>query len=144
MRGFNLMAGYLDDPVATDEAIRDGWLHTGDIGWIGDDGNLRIVDRLKDMIIVGGLNAYPAEIERVLLEHPDVEQAAVVGVADERLGEVPAAYVVATDDFDDGPGALLAFCRERLANFKMPRHVCARRHPAVELGGQGTEAGTPR
>ena len=123
VRGFNLMAGYLDDPAATDEAIRDGWLHTGDIGWIGDDGNLRIVDRLKDMIIVGGLNAYPAEIERVLLEHPDVEQAAVVGVADERLGEVPAAYVVANDDFDDAPGALLAFCRERLANFKMPRHV---------------------
>jgi acyl-CoA synthetase (AMP-forming)/AMP-acid ligase II len=123
VRGFNLMAGYLDDPAATDEAIRDGWLHTGDIGWIGDDGNLRIVDRLKDMIIVGGLNAYPAEIERVLLEHPDIEQAAVVGVADDRLGEVPAAYVVSANDLDEASSGLLAFCRDRLANFKMPRHV---------------------
>jgi HIP---CoA ligase len=123
VRGFNVMAGYLDDSAATDEAIRDGWLHTGDVGWIGDDDCLRIVDRLKDMIIVGGFNAYPAEIEHALLEHGDVDQAAVVGAPDGRLGEVPVAFVVAR------PGAPLdieeldAFCRARLANFKRPRSI---------------------
>jgi acyl-CoA synthetase (AMP-forming)/AMP-acid ligase II len=124
VRGFNVMAGYLDDPEATRAAIRTGWLHTGDIGWIGDDGALRIVDRLKDMIIVGGFNAYPAEIERALLEHPDVDQAAVVGLPDERLGEVPAAFVVRRNHCDLPVDALHAFCRERLANFKRPRVFC--------------------
>jgi acyl-CoA synthetase (AMP-forming)/AMP-acid ligase II len=120
IRGLNVMAGYLDDPAATAEAIRDGWLHTGDVGTFDEHGCLRIVDRLNDMIVVGGLNAYPAEIERVLMEHPGVAQAAVVGMPDERLGEVPAAFVVArggalTDENLD------RFCRQRLANFKVPR-----------------------
>jgi HIP---CoA ligase len=123
VRGFNVMAGYLDDPAATEEAVRDGWLHTGDVGWVGDDGCLRIVDRLKDMIIVGGFNAYPAEIEHALLEHGDVDQAAVVGIPDERLGEVPVAFVVPRPGAAPDPGALHAFCRARLANFKRPRTI---------------------
>jgi HIP---CoA ligase len=123
VRGFNVMAGYLDDPVATRDAIRDGWLHTGDIGWIGDDGCLRIVDRLKDMIIVGGFNVYPAEIEHALLEHDGVDQAAVVGIADERLGEVPVAFAVAGPGTRLDPDALETYCRDRLANFKRPRAI---------------------
>ncbi len=123
VRGFNVMAGYLDDPAATDEAIRAGWLHTGDVGSIGEDGCLRIVDRLKDMIIVGGFNAYPAEIEHALLEHGDVDQAAVVGVPDERLGEVPVAFVVSRPGAALDAEALDAFCRTRLANFKRPRSI---------------------
>jgi acyl-CoA synthetase (AMP-forming)/AMP-acid ligase II len=123
VRGLNVMAGYLDDPEATALAVRDGWLYTGDVGWIGDDGCLRIVDRLKDMVIVGGFNAYPAEIERVLLEHPDVDQAAVVGVADERLGEVTVAFIVAVKGHEPSVDDVIAFCRGRLANFKVPRHV---------------------
>ena len=123
VRGLNVMAGYLDDPAATALAVRDGWLYTGDIGWIGEDGCLRIVDRLKDMVIVGGFNVYPAEIERVLLEHPDVEQAAVVGVADRRLGEVTVAFVVAAQGHQPSTDDLVNFCRGRLANFKVPRQV---------------------
>jgi acyl-CoA synthetase (AMP-forming)/AMP-acid ligase II len=120
-RGYNVMAGYLDDPGATAEAIRDGWVHTGDVGWIGEDGCLRIVDRLKDMVIVGGLNAYPAEIEMVLLECDGVHQAAVVGVPDDRLGEVPVAFVVRSAGSEVSPSELEDFCRSRLANFKRPR-----------------------
>ena len=124
VRGYNVMAGYLDDPEATAAVVRNGWLHTGDIGWIGEDGNLRIVDRLKDLIIVGGLNVYPAEIERVLVEHPSIVEAAVIGIADERMGEVPAAFVVTTNAAD---GLLdddvVAFCTTQLAKFKVPRTI---------------------
>ncbi len=95
VKGFNVTLGYFDDPEATAEAIdADGWLRTGDIGLIDDDGNLRITDRKKDMFIVGGFNAYPAEIEGLMLAHPEVAQVAVVGVPDDRLGEVGQAYVV--------------------------------------------------
>ena len=95
VRGYSVMQGYLDDPAATAEAIDDdGWLHTGDLGRFNDDGRLRIVGRKKDMFIVGGFNAYPAEIEGFLLEHPAVAQAAVIGVPDDRLGQVGKAFVV--------------------------------------------------
>ncbi|HVX20696.1 MAG TPA: AMP-binding protein [Acidimicrobiales bacterium] len=127
VRGPNLMAGYLDDPAATAEAVDpDGWLHTGDVGTVDADGNLRIVDRLKDMVVVGGLNVYPAEVERVLAAHRSVDQAAVVGVPDHRMGEVPLAFVVpaagpAGRPVPVDPAALEAHCRERLAGFKVPR-----------------------
>jgi acyl-CoA synthetase (AMP-forming)/AMP-acid ligase II len=123
VRGGSVMAGYLDDPEATAEAVRDGWLRTGDVGWVGGDGNLRIVDRLKDMVIVGGFNVYPAEVEAVLRAHPDVDQVAVVGVPDDRLGEVPAAFVVPAAGGEPSGEALLELCRARLANFKCPRHI---------------------
>ncbi len=126
--GDNVMAGYLDDPDATAEVIHDGWLRTGDLGWIGDDGYVRIAGRARDLVIVGGFNVYPAEIEHALAEHPHVREAAVVGVPDERLGEITVAFVVPADGTgQDGAGEedLVGWCRERLANFKVPRRVWA-------------------
>jgi acyl-CoA synthetase (AMP-forming)/AMP-acid ligase II len=124
IRGYNVMVGYLDDPEATAETIdADGWLATGDIGVLDADGYLAITDRLKDMFIVGGFNAYPAEIERQLLLHPDVAQAAVIGVPDGRLGEVGYAFVVPTAGVTIDGAAITAWCREHLANFKVPRYV---------------------
>ena len=124
LRGEHVMLGYLDDPAGTAEAIdADGWLHTGDIGRLDEAGNLTITDRLKDMYISGGFNVYPAEVEQALARLDGVVDAAVVGVPDERLGEVGTAYVVVADgarlDADD----VIAFCRQRLANFKVPRTV---------------------
>jgi acyl-CoA synthetase (AMP-forming)/AMP-acid ligase II len=121
VRGPNVMLGYLDDPEATAKAIDDdGWLHTGDLGTLDEDGNLAITGRLKDMYICGGFNVYPAEVEHALTELAGVRDAAVVGVRDERLGEVGKAFVVATGLTEE---AVLAFCRERLANYKTPRFV---------------------
>ena len=127
VRGYNVMQGYLDDPAATAEAIDpEGWLHTGDLGEFTESGRLRIVGRKKDMFIVGGFNAYPAEIEGFLLEHPAIAQAAVIGVADERMGQVGKAFVVLRDE----PGVaavagedLIAWSRERMAGYKVPRYV---------------------
>ncbi|OLF13910.1 hypothetical protein BLA60_01625 [Actinophytocola xinjiangensis] len=118
VRGANVMAGYLDDPAATAEVVHDGWLRTGDLAWLGVDGNVRIVGRARELIIVGGFNVYPAEVEHALREHPAVREAAVVGVPHERLGEAPAAFVVA-----DGEPDLLGWARGRLADFKVPRHL---------------------
>jgi acyl-CoA synthetase (AMP-forming)/AMP-acid ligase II len=124
IRGYNVMSGYWQDPEATAEAIdADGWLHTGDVGVLDAGGNLRITDRLKDMYVVGGFNAYPAEIEQVLVRHEAVSEAAVIGVPDERLGEVGRAYVVARAGAQVEPDELVAWCRERLANYKVPRSV---------------------
>jgi acyl-CoA synthetase (AMP-forming)/AMP-acid ligase II len=133
VRGPNVMVGYLDDPGATAEVMDDGWLRTGDVGWIGDDGYVRIVGRTKDMVVVGGFNVYPAEVEHVLADHPGVSEAAVVGVPDDRLGEVVVAFVVpsaattatttTTTTTTTAPATLLQWCRDRLANFKVPRHV---------------------
>lgn len=126
VRGFNLMKGYLDDPAATAEAIdADGWLHTGDIAVMDAAGNLTITDRIKDMFIVGGFNTYPAEIEKMLAGHPGIAQAAVIGVPDDRLGEVGMAFVVADPSADDTleEAAIVAWCRDRMANYKVPRAV---------------------
>ncbi|MFD1814616.1 FadD3 family acyl-CoA ligase [Rhodococcus gannanensis] len=122
IRGYNVMQGYLDDPVATAEAIdADGWLHTGDLGELDSGGRLRIIGRKKDMFIVGGFNAYPAEIEGFYLEHPDVDQVAVIGVPDERLGQVGKAFVVPKRPVS--ADELIAWGRERMAGFKAPRYV---------------------
>ncbi|WP_081665428.1 FadD3 family acyl-CoA ligase [Mycobacterium sp. UM_CSW] len=125
VRGYGVMQGYLDDPVATAEAIdADGWLHTGDLGNFTDSGRLRIVGRKKDMFIVGGFNAYPAEIEGFLMNHPAVAQAAVIGVPDERLGQVGKAFVVRKDgESTVSADELIDWCRERMAGFKVPRSV---------------------
>ena len=124
VRGYTVMQGYFEEPEQTAEAIdADGWLHTGDVGVMDDRGYLRITDRKKDMFIVGGFNAYPAEIEQLLMAHPDVAQAAVVGVPDERMGEVGYAFVVPTVGTAPDPAALAAWAREHMANFKAPRHV---------------------
>jgi acyl-CoA synthetase (AMP-forming)/AMP-acid ligase II len=124
VRGYTVMQGYFEEPEQTAEAIdADGWLHTGDVGVMDDRGYLRITDRKKDMFIVGGFNAYPAEIEQLLLAHPDVAQAAVVGVPDERMGEVGHAFVVPTAGSTPDPAEIVAWAREHMANFKAPRHV---------------------
>ena len=124
LRGDYVMLGYLDDPAATAEAIdSDGWLHTGDIGTLDEAGNLAITDRLKDMYISGGFNVYPAEVEQALARLQGVADVAVVGVPDERMGEVGKAYVVRADGATLTEDDLVAFARERLANFKVPRLV---------------------
>jgi acyl-CoA synthetase (AMP-forming)/AMP-acid ligase II len=124
VRGYGVMQQYLDDPVATAQAIDcDGWLHTGDLGAFDANGRLRIVGRKKDMFIVGGFNAYPAEIEGFLLEHPDVAQVAVIGVPDDRMGQVGKAFVVARHGVVLDGDALIAWSRDRMAGFKVPRYV---------------------
>ncbi|MCX6401416.1 MAG: FadD3 family acyl-CoA ligase [Propionibacteriales bacterium] len=120
VRGDFVMLGYLDDPAATAEAIdAEGWLHTGDIGVLDEQGNLRITDRIKDMYISGGFNVYPAEVEQALMRMDGITDVAVIGVPDERMGEVGKAYVVGTP----APEEVVAFAKERLANFKVPRFV---------------------
>jgi acyl-CoA synthetase (AMP-forming)/AMP-acid ligase II len=122
VRGYGVMQGYLDDPTATAQAIdADGWLHTGDLGNFDKSGRLRIDGRKKDMFIVGGFNAYPAEIEGFMLEHPAVAQVAVIGVPDERLGQVGMAFVVPKTPVSEQD--LIAWCRDRMAGFKAPRYV---------------------
>jgi acyl-CoA synthetase (AMP-forming)/AMP-acid ligase II len=125
VRGYGVMQGYLDDPVATAAAIdAHGWLHTGDLGQFTETGRLRIVGRKKDMFIVGGFNVYPAEIEGFLVEHPAVAQAAVIGVPDDRLGQVGKAFVVLRSPGEPiGAEGLLAWSRRRMAGFKVPRYV---------------------
>jgi len=118
------MKGYLNDPESTKETITsDGWLKTGDIGVLGEDGYLQITDRLKDMFIVGGFNCYPAEIESQLCEFPGVSRAAVIGVPDERLGEVAFAFVVADSNASLDTEAILAWSKENMANYKIPRNI---------------------
>ncbi|WP_420034965.1 FadD3 family acyl-CoA ligase [Streptomyces sp. cg28] len=124
VRGFNVMREYFEDAAATREVItEDGWLHTGDVGVLDDGGNLRITDRIKDMFIVGGFNAYPAEIEQLLGVHPDVADVAVVGVPDGRLGEVGKAYVVRRPGSVLTGDDLIAWARREMANYKVPRTV---------------------
>jgi acyl-CoA synthetase (AMP-forming)/AMP-acid ligase II len=124
VRGYPVTDGYFEDPVATADAIDDqGWFHTGDIGVLDESGGLKITDRLKDMYIVGGFNAYPAEIEAALLEAEGVAQVAVVGVPDDRLGEVGMAFVVPRRGAHVDSEQVVAFARSRLANFKVPRLV---------------------
>jgi acyl-CoA synthetase (AMP-forming)/AMP-acid ligase II len=118
------MSHYLDDPEATKDCLSaDGWLRTGDLGVLTDAGCLRIVGRAKEMFIVGGFNAYPAEIENLLLRHPEIQQVAVIGIADARLGEVGIAFVVprygATFTGDD----VIQWSRGCMANYKVPRMV---------------------
>ncbi len=122
LRGDYVMLGYLDDPAATAEAIdEDGWLHTGDVGVLDEDGNLTITDRIKDMYISGGFNVYPVEIEQALSRLDGVVEAAVVGVPDDRMGEVGRAYVVRNNGITAED--VIAHAKSRLANFKVPREV---------------------
>ena len=124
VRGFNVMCGYLDEHDATASAIdSDGWLHTGDVGSLDTAGNLTITDRLKDMYISGGFNCYPAEIEQLLTRHPAIEQAAVVGFKDQRLGEVGAAFLVGPNEQRPDDQTLMQWCKDEIANYKVPRII---------------------
>jgi acyl-CoA synthetase (AMP-forming)/AMP-acid ligase II len=131
------MAGYLDDPEATGESVsEDGWLRTGDLGAVDSHGYLRIVGRAKDMFIVGGFNVYPAEIENALLHHPEVQQVAVIGVPDERLGEVGMAFVVTSSGDPTAAAGILAWCRGQMANYKVPRTIDIVRELPVNATGK--------
>lgn len=124
VRGPNVMQGYFEEPEQTAATIdAEGWLHTGDVACIGADGRLRILDRLKDVVIVGGFNAYPAEIENMLRQHPAIADAAVLAWPDERMGEVCAAVVILAPGADLSLAELSAWSREQMANYKVPRHL---------------------
>jgi fatty-acyl-CoA synthase len=129
MRGNNVMAGYYRDHEATAQAMRGGWLHTGDIGVMHPDGYVEIKDRLKDIIISGGENIATVEVEQALAAHPGVAECAVVAAPDERWGEVPVAFVTARGDASFDPDELTAFARERLARYKVPKRI----HVVAEL-----------
>lgn len=135
LKGDYVMLGYLDDPRATAEAIRDGWLHTGDVGIIDEAGNLRITDRLKDMYISGGFNVYPAEVEQTLMRLEGVNDVAVVGIPDERMGEVGMAFVVRRSD-GLSEAEVVAHAKAHLANYKVPRRVTFVEALPRNLGGK--------
>jgi acyl-CoA synthetase (AMP-forming)/AMP-acid ligase II len=136
VRGYNVMRGYFEDEAATMATIDpEGWLHTGDVGTLDAAGNLRITDRIKDMYIVGGFNCYPAEIESLMFAIDGIAQVAVVGVPDERMGEVGMAFVVAKEDAGLTESAVIAACRERMANYKVPRFV--RIVPSLPMNATG-------
>lgn len=124
VRGYAIMKGYLDDPEATAAAIdKDGWLHTGDVGTMDEAGYVRITDRLKDMYISGGFNCYPAEIENLLSAHPEIGTVAVIGVPDERMGEVGKAFVIPRPGCHPNAAAIIGWARDHMANYKVPRVV---------------------
>lgn len=123
IRGHHVMKGYLGQPEDTAAVLRAGWLATGDLGYVDTDGYYYLVDRKKEVIVRGGYNVYPREVEEVLLQHPSVREAAVVGRADDRLGEDVVAYVVVAPDRSLDPDELIAFARERVAAYKYPRSV---------------------
>jgi len=136
VRGFNIMQGYFEDPQESARTLDgEGWLHTGDIGVVDGRGYIRITDRKKDMFIVGGFNCYPAEIENVLLSHPDILQAAVIGIPDARLGEVAKAYVIPRPGAALSPEAIIDWARAQMANYKVPRAVELR--AALPLNASG-------
>jgi long-chain acyl-CoA synthetase len=135
IRGPNVMKAYYNRPEATEEATRNGWFHTGDIGTIDAEGYVSIVDRKKDMIIRGGLNVYPRELEEVLATHPAVSLAAVIGVPDDRLGEEVKAFVVRKPGAAVTEVELLAWCRDQFAAYKYPRQIEFR--DALPIGPTG-------
>ncbi len=123
IRGHNIMKGYWGRPDATEEAIRDGWFHSGDLGREDEDGYFFVVDRKKDMIIRGGYNVYPREVEELLYEHPAIREAAVVGVPHDEWGEEIGAAVVLEPGAEAAPEEISAWVRERIAAYKYPRVV---------------------
>ena len=122
VRGDSVMSGYWKNPEATQDALRDGWLHTGDFGVLDEDGFLTLKGRAKDLIISGGSNIYPREVEEVLLKHPRIAEASVIGRKDREWGEVVVAYIVSDDGTDVDTGDLDELCMAEIARFKRPRH----------------------
>jgi long-chain acyl-CoA synthetase len=134
-RGDNISPGYYENPAATAEAFRDGWLFTGDMGYLDEDGYLFIVERKKDLIIRGGLNVYPKDVEEVIHKHPAVLEAAVVGVPDDRMGEEVCAFIVRRPEAQLAAAELIAHCQASLAKYKTPKYVEFVEHlPRTGLG----------
>jgi long-chain acyl-CoA synthetase len=129
IRGQNIVAGYWNDPEKTEEAFVAGWLHTGDLARIDDDGFVQIVDRRKDMICRGGENVYCVEVENVLAQHPGIYEAAVLGVPDEMMGEKVGAVVVPLPGTEPDPHEIRAFVKDRIADYNAPQYVCVRHEP---------------
>jgi long-chain acyl-CoA synthetase len=123
LRGENILKGYYKNKEATATAFRNGWFHTGDIGYRDADGFFYIVDRKSDMIIRGGENIYPREIDEILYQHPAVAAAATIGVSDALYGEEVAAFVVLKDGMKAGEDELIVYCQERLADYKCPKTI---------------------
>jgi long-chain acyl-CoA synthetase len=123
IRGHNVMKGYLNRPAETTAAFRNGWLHTGDLGYVDEDGNYFLVDRSKDLVIRGGYKVYPREIEEVLYEHPAIAEAAVIGTPHKTLGDEVVAVVAPTPGQSLTAHEVIAYCKERLAVYKYPREV---------------------
>ena len=137
IKGHNIMKGYYNRPEATANAInKDGWFHSGDVGRLDEDGYLTIVDRVKDMIIRGGYNVYPRELEELIVTHPEVSLVAVVGVPDNKLGEEVKAYVIPADGATLQEDELVAWCRERMAAYKYPRQVEFRKELPMTATGK--------
>jgi fatty-acyl-CoA synthase len=134
IRSNTVMRGYYRDQDATEHAFRGGWFHTGDLGVMHPDGYVELRDRAKDVIISGGENISTIQVEQVILGHPDVLEAAVIGVPDDRWGEVPKAFVTLKPGRSLAPEDLIAFCRDRLAHFKAPKHVEIRDLPKTSTG----------
>ena len=124
LRGENILKGYYRNPDATTAAFRNGWFHTGDVGYRDDDGFFYIVDRKSDMIIRAGENIYPREIDEVLYQHPAVAAAATIGVPDQLYGEEVAAFIVLKEGREASAEEIIAFCQPRLADYKCPKTVC--------------------
>jgi acyl-CoA synthetase (AMP-forming)/AMP-acid ligase II len=135
IRGDIVMAGYWNDPEATAAALRNGWLHTGDIGSFDEHGYLFLLDRVKDMIVTGGNNVYPREVEEVLITHPDVSQVVVIGIPDDYWGEAVHAVVVLEDGAATPAADLIAYCGEHLAGYKKPKSVAFL--PELPVSGYG-------
>jgi long-chain acyl-CoA synthetase len=123
IKGPQLMTGYYKKPEETANAFRDGWLYTGDIGFLDEEGRLSVVDRKKDMIIAGGYNVYPKEIDEVLFDHPKILEACAVGVPDEYRGETIKAFVVVKPGESLTDAEIIEYCRERLAAYKAPKRI---------------------
>ena len=124
VRGYNITQGYFKNKTATKDAIdNEGWLRTGDIGILDHNGYIKITDRSKDMFIVGGFNAYPAEIENILCDHPSISQAAVIGIEDERMGEVAKAFIILKPDCILEKDSLFQWSKDNMANYKVPREI---------------------
>jgi acyl-CoA synthetase (AMP-forming)/AMP-acid ligase II len=141
VRGFNVMQEYFNNPEATEQALTtDGWLKTGDVGVMDEDGYLRITGRIKEMFIVGGFNCYPAEIENILCDMPGIARAAVIGVPDERMGEVARAFLVRDADALPDEAAVIAWARAHMANYKVPRSVVFLEALPINAGGKVDKA----
>jgi len=122
-RGPNVMKGYWNMPALTAQTLRDGWLHTGDVGYLDKDGYVFIVDRIKDMIVTGGENVYSSEVENIIHHHPAINECAVIGIPDDKWGEAVHAIVVLKSNCLVEEGELIAFCKEYIASYKCPRSI---------------------